>query len=65
MAKSGFTRRKLLAAAAPIAAAPIVGKLALEGTAEAGPRGEATHIHPGDDAAHLVGGTRRRWGTPR
>ena len=36
MAKKGLTRRKLLAAAAPLAAVPIVGKLALDGSAEAG-----------------------------
>ncbi len=56
MSKSKLTRRRLLAAAAPIAAAPLVSKLALEGTAEAGPRGEATHIHAGDDTARIVGG---------
>ena len=65
MTKSRLTRRRLLAAAAPLAAAPLVGKLAFDGTAEAGGHDHAatptvaapaSHIQPGDDAARIVGG---------
>jgi FtsP/CotA-like multicopper oxidase with cupredoxin domain len=52
MSKSRLTRRRLLGAAAPLVAAPLVGKLALDGTAEAGghehgtpPRSPASHLH--------------------
>ncbi|MDQ3086271.1 MAG: hypothetical protein M3Q67_05660, partial [Actinomycetota bacterium] len=55
MTKKPFTRRKLLAAAAPLAAVPFVGKLAFDGEAEAGGQGHASHIQ-GGDAAHIVGG---------
>ena len=40
-----LSRRKLLAAAAPLAAAPLVGKLALEGQASAGGHDHASHDH--------------------
>jgi manganese oxidase len=40
-----FTRRRLLAGAAPIVAAPVLGKLALDGSAAAGERRPAGHIH--------------------
>jgi FtsP/CotA-like multicopper oxidase with cupredoxin domain len=43
MAKNRLTRRKLLTAAAPLAAAPLVGKLALDGAAEAGGHDHSTH----------------------
>ena len=46
MAKNGLTRRKLLAAAAPLAAAPLVGKLALDSAAEAGGHDHSSHRHP-------------------
>ncbi len=55
MTKKPFTRRKLLAAAAPFAAVPFVGKLAFDGKAEAGGLSHASHIH-GDETAHIVGG---------
>ena len=45
-----FTRRRLLAGAAPLVAAPVLGKLALDGNAEAAPpRAPEGHIH-GQDA---------------
>ena len=44
MPKTVFTRRRLLATAAPLAAAPLVAKLALDGTAEAQP-GAHDHAH--------------------
>jgi manganese oxidase len=44
MAKSRLTRGRMLAATAPIVAAPLVGKLALEGRADAARGG---HEHPG------------------
>ena len=53
MTKKPLTRRKLLAAAAPLAAVPFVGKLALDGEAEAGGHSHASHVHPGDEAAHV------------
>ena len=52
MTKKTLTRRKLLAAAAPLAAAPIVGKLALDGTAEAGGH---DHIHGVKSSVHRPG----------
>jgi FtsP/CotA-like multicopper oxidase with cupredoxin domain len=58
MAKSRLTRGKMLAATAPILAAPLIGKLALEGSADAASSG---HEHPGHDARtpanHLGGAT--------
>ena len=53
MTKKPLTRRKLLAAAAPLAAVPFVGKLAFEGSAEAGGHSHTSHIH-GDDATLLT-----------
>ena len=55
MTKKPLTRRKLLAAAAPLAAVPFVGKLALGGEAEAGGHSHTSHIQ-GREAAHLAGG---------
>jgi FtsP/CotA-like multicopper oxidase with cupredoxin domain len=57
MAKNRLTRRKLLAAAAPIAAAPLVGKLALEGAAEGGGHDHSSHAHGSvrEPVAHLPG----------
>jgi FtsP/CotA-like multicopper oxidase with cupredoxin domain len=55
MAKTRLTRGKLLAAAAPLAAAPLVGKLALEANAAPSAHDHAAH---GDDrmpANHLEG----------
>jgi FtsP/CotA-like multicopper oxidase with cupredoxin domain len=50
-----LTRGKLLAAAAPLAAAPLVGKLAFEGTAEAGPHDHTSHGHSRVPASHVQG----------
>src|SRR5918996_4590493 len=55
MAKNRLTRRKLLAAAAPLAAAPFVGKLALDGTAEAGGHDHSSHSHARQPVSHLPG----------
>jgi len=53
LSKSRLTRRRLLAAAAPLAAAPIVGKLAFDGKADAG----ESHLHATSrmPASHLQG----------
>jgi len=40
-----FTRRRLIAGAAPLVAAPVLGKLALEGNASAGERRPQSHVH--------------------
>ena len=64
MAKKGLTRRKLLAAAAPLAAVPLVGKLALDGSdAEAGARHDhSSHAHgTRSPATHETGA----WATRR
>ncbi len=53
MPKSRITRRKLIAAAAPLAAVPLVGKLALEGNAEASGHDHAAHAR--ELASHLQG----------
>jgi FtsP/CotA-like multicopper oxidase with cupredoxin domain len=53
MAKSRITRRKLIAAAAPLAAVPLVGKLALEGNAEASGHDHSAHTR--ELASHLQG----------
>ena len=56
MAKSRITRRRLLYAAAPLAAAPVLGKLALDGSAEAAGHDHSAHAsrmpagHMGDSA---------------
>ena len=57
MPNSRITRRKLLAAAAPIAAAPLVGKLAIEGRAEAAGHEHASHGATRAPATHLGGAT--------
>jgi len=61
---SRLTRRRLLAAAAPLAAVPLVGKFALDGSAEAsgrGPHDHSTHDHSTHatrtPASHLPGAT--------
>ncbi|HEY7381889.1 MAG TPA: multicopper oxidase domain-containing protein [Gaiella sp.] len=53
-----ITRRRLLAGAAPLAAAPVVGKLALGGEASAAGAGDARHLatHEGHDHLHAVMG---------
>jgi FtsP/CotA-like multicopper oxidase with cupredoxin domain len=53
MPKSRITRRRLIAAAAPLAAVPLVGKLALEGNAEASGHDHAAHAR--ELASHLQG----------
>jgi len=55
MPKTRLTRRKLLAAAAPLAAAPLVGKLALDGQAEAGGHDHSSHSHTRVPASHVQG----------
>ena len=59
MSKSRLTRRKLLAAAAPIAAVPLVGKLALEtgfeGTARADSQDHSAHSGARSPANHIHG----------
>jgi FtsP/CotA-like multicopper oxidase with cupredoxin domain len=51
-----LSRRKLLAAAAPIAAAPLVSKLAFDGSAEAGGHDHSSHSHVRMPASHLPDG---------
>ena len=53
-----FTRRRLLAGAAPLVAAPVLGKLAFDGDAEAAQRTLQGHIHGHVDLGHaaMVGG---------
>jgi FtsP/CotA-like multicopper oxidase with cupredoxin domain len=55
MSKTRLTRGKLLAAAAPLAAAPIVGKLALDASAGTGQDPHAGHEHESAPAS-LAGG---------
>jgi len=55
MSKKTLTRGKLLAAAAPLAAAPIVAKLALDGRAEASPHDHSSHSHTRAPASHVHG----------
>ena len=50
-----LTRGKLLAAAAPLAAAPLVGKLALEERAAAGAHDHSGHDHSRQPASHAQG----------
>src|SRR5215208_7027092 len=63
-----FTRRRLLAGAAPLVAAPVLGKLALDGSAEAAP---PRHLHghvPGHEHvghAAMLGGQAPAVGGPR
>ena len=53
MSKKTLTRGKLLAAAAPLAAAPIVGKLALDGRAEASPHDHSSQSPTRAPAGHV------------
>jgi FtsP/CotA-like multicopper oxidase with cupredoxin domain len=55
MTKRRLTRRTLLAAAAPIAAAPLVGKLALEAQAGAGGHDHTAHGAVRSPASHVQG----------
>jgi FtsP/CotA-like multicopper oxidase with cupredoxin domain len=55
MAKTRFSRGKLLAAAAPLAAVPIVGKLALDDDAVAGGHDHSSHSHSRSLATHEIG----------
>ena len=49
-----FTRRKLLAGAAPLVAAPVLGKLALEGEAATGKRQLQGHVHDHAASGHAA-----------
>ena len=49
-----FTRRRLLAGAAPIVAAPVLGRLALDGDAAAGERLPAGHVHTHSASGHAA-----------
>ena len=55
MSKKTLTRGKLLAAAAPLAAVPIVGKFAFDGQAEAGGHDHSSHSHTRMPAVHIQG----------
>ena len=55
MAKTRLTRGKLLAAAAPLAAVPLVGKLALDASAASSRHDHAGHDHERMPANHLEG----------
>ena len=55
MAKMRLTRGKLLAAAAPLAAAPLVGKLALEANAAPSTHDHSDHSHDRVPANHVHG----------
>src|SRR6187551_2861935 len=63
------TRRRLLAGAAPIVAVPVLGKLALDGSAEAAAPGRMPqgHVHGNEDIGHaaMVGGRAPAVGGPR
>jgi FtsP/CotA-like multicopper oxidase with cupredoxin domain len=54
MAKTRLTRGKLLAAAAPLAAVPLVGKLALDAAAQTGQEGGSHGGHTGSPADHAI-----------
>src|SRR5687767_8767116 len=62
-----FTRRRLLAGAAPLVAAPVLAKLALDGDAEAAQRSLQGHIHNHADMGHaaMIGGHAPAVGGPR
>src|SRR5918995_3160220 len=62
-----FTRRRLLAGAPPIVAAPVLGKLAFDGDAEAAQRTLQGHLHGHPDLGHaaMVGGDAPAVGGPR
>jgi FtsP/CotA-like multicopper oxidase with cupredoxin domain len=49
-----FTRRRLLAGAAPLVAAPMLGKLALDGSAEAAERQLQNHVHSHAASGHAA-----------
>jgi FtsP/CotA-like multicopper oxidase with cupredoxin domain len=55
MTKNRLTRGRLLAAAAPLAAAPLVGKLALDATAQAGGHSHSDHQHARSPSSHTGG----------
>jgi FtsP/CotA-like multicopper oxidase with cupredoxin domain len=54
LSKSKLTRGRLLAAAAPLAAAPVLGKLALNGDAEAAQRHLQGHVHDHARSGHAA-----------
>src|SRR5918995_1465580 len=63
-----FTRRRLLAGAAPLVAAPVLAKLAFDGDAEAAaPRRLQGHVHNHADLGHAarIGGNAPAVGGPR
>jgi manganese oxidase len=62
-----FTRGRLLAGAAPLVAAPVLAKLALDGDADAAPRTLQGHIHNHSDLGHaaMIGGEAPAVGGPR
>ena len=49
-----FSRRTLLAGAAPIVAAPVLGKLALDGNADAASRTLQGHVHDHARSGHAA-----------
>ena len=49
-----FTRRRLIAGAAPLVAAPVLGKLAFDGDAEAAQRTLQGHVHNHSDLGHAA-----------
>jgi manganese oxidase len=55
MPKASLTRRKLLAVATPLAAAPFVGKLVLEAQANTGGHGHSIHEHVRTPASQIHG----------
>ena len=61
-----FTRRRLLAGAAPIVAAPVLGKLAFDGDAEAAQRKLQGHVqgHTAMGHAAMIGGNAPAVGGP-
>ena len=54
MSKSKLTRGRLLAAAAPLAAAPVLGKLAFSGDAAAADRQLQNHVHAHAASGHAA-----------
>jgi manganese oxidase len=54
LSKSKLTRGRLLAAAAPLAAAPVLGKLAFNGDAEAAERHLQNHVHNHGPSGHAA-----------
>jgi manganese oxidase len=61
-----FTRRRLLAGAAPLVAAPVLAKMALDGDAEAAQRTLQGHVHdhPAMGHAAMIGGAAPAVGGP-